>query len=232
MVNVEACAPPATGNPVRSVTLVGNCHQGGALQSLDSGCCRSPLCGRLWSAGDWDARVTEAMRQEPLTVLTGQVCVPSKYGSHGPGFHEVGMLCRGAEPPENWGSGADFARSFQGAGVAPPHDPTLAAPDFQRFGYYFKPAMLRMLRSRSQPLLVGSEGASECGEARQLYEAGTFYRTCLCELRVPDTRGCTAPGRHNGFPRFLAAPLEAFGKSVPGDACNAGEGTCGKVTFQ
>merc|ERR1712061_207414 len=163
-----------------------------------------------------------------MGVVTGQFCVPSKYGSHGEGFHEVGMLCQGAEPADNWASGAEFSRQFTGRGVFDERASPLAAPDWTRFGYFFKPAMLAMLRKTPEPLVVGGDDASQCHVAQSWYESRTFIQYCLCEMRAPSAVGCAAQGRHNVNPRFYAAPAGAFRTSAVEEdrSCASGLGVC------
>ncbi|CAK0877070.1 unnamed protein product [Prorocentrum cordatum] len=233
MENEEGCDAVGDGSPIRSVTLVGGCHWRGTLEDVAGGCCSSPLCGKLWSAGAWDPRMTPEARGEQLTVVTGQFCVPSKYGSHGPGFHEVGMLCPGAEPAENWASGAAFARAFAGRGVAGPDAgvaPVAVARDFGRFGYFFKRALMALFQGLTVPLRVGGSAAAAaaCEEAGQWYEASSFVGTCLCELGLGSSGGAACGGGRvgrGGFPRFLAAPRAAF-EEARSVSCAGPAATC------
>eukprot|EP00928_Gymnodinium_smaydae_P072883 TRINITY_DN5616_c0_g2_i1.p2 TRINITY_DN5616_c0_g2~~TRINITY_DN5616_c0_g2_i1.p2 ORF type:complete len:699 (+),score=158.74 TRINITY_DN5616_c0_g2_i1:102-2099(+) len=72
------CPLLSTQELLRSITFVGNCHQlGGLAASLDDkggldGCCRGELCGRLWTKGAWDPRLTPELRKQRLRVLTGR----------------------------------------------------------------------------------------------------------------------------------------------------------------
>lgn len=210
MDNSEGCDDPSRNtSPIRSITFVGGCHQAGALEDVTSRCCTSPLCGRLWTGSSWDARVTAGMKAEGLRVATGQFCVPSKYGSHGQGFHEAGMLCSGAELPANWGSGADFARAFRGEGPLDVSGWPSAADDWQRLGIFFKPAMLSMLKRRALPLAVGDDPVESCSKVEQLYSSSAFANRCRCELRAREEQ-CSRTGEFNAFPRFFAAAPDSF----------------------
>ena len=150
MVNDDSCDEFGQ-NPIMSASFVGGCHRAGSLLSLDSGCCTSFLCGRVWSDGVWDSRVTAEMRSQRLSVATGQFCVPSKYGSHGEGFHAVGMMCKDAEPQSSWSSGYIFAQGFEGETVQVSEGQShllAASSTFPRFGFMFKPTVVAMLQTQ------------------------------------------------------------------------------------
>merc|ERR1712226_1006151 len=90
-----------------------------------------------------------------------------------------------------------------------------AADDFRKFGYLFKPAIVRMLGARQQPLLIGHEGLLECEAAEHWYEAERFLFDCACEMRAAaDPASCRdaghGEGNDNGFPRFYAVPRATF----------------------
>lgn len=197
-------------NPIESITFVGGCHRRGTLHSLDTGCCKGALCGRLWRSGSWDPRITEELRAQLLTVLTGQFCVPSKFNTFRQGFHEIGMLCPGVERPENWGGGAEFARQFEGEGVMDQRSSPHAAPEWERLGFLFKPAVLSLLGSQAGPSSVGRDIPSDCSAASSLYVAETFVARCLCEMKDAGAAGCVAPRNDNPFPRFFTASRTAY----------------------
>ena len=155
-------------NPIMSVSFVGGCHWAGTLLPLSSGCCISWICGRVWSDATWDIRVAAEMKNQRLSVVTGQFCVPSKYGSHGAGFHEVGMLCPEAEPEQNWGAGYSFVKHFVGEAVQISERqailPAATAEIFPQLGFPFKPAVMVMLQARPEWLLATAQG-QRCDEA-------------------------------------------------------------------
>jgi len=200
------CEDRALKDLVKSIVFVGNCHQTGALVNVNSICCTSPACGKVWTNGAWSKRMTEDMKQEKLLVLTGQFCVPSKYGSHGTGFHEVGILCRGAEEPENWASGTEFSKKFTGVGVIEPSPAYVkyAAPEFQKHGYFLKQALSGLLEGRAGSLVVGHETLQDCKQVQKLYSSPSFFDHCACELGARDRGKCKSPSRSNPFPRFFA----------------------------
>merc|ERR1712039_324635 len=147
-----------------------------------------------------------------MSVITGQFCVPSKYGSHGKGFHEAGILCRGAEKPENWGSGDAFSKLFAGVGVQQPLKEHMeySAIDFQKHGYFLKRTLSGMLAKEKKSMKVGGETAEDCKRAAKLYSARSFYENCACELGLGSAQKCSKPARSNAFPRFFAAPQGDF----------------------
>lgn len=214
MTREDSC-DAAGQNPIMSATFVGGCHRGGALLPLDSGCCTSSLCGRVWMDGAWDARVTAGMKSHQLSVATGQFCVPSKYGSHGEGFHVVGMLCRDAEPEENWGSGREFAKHFGQASVQVSEKQSLLsaanASSFPRLGFLFKPAIVAMLQQpQHADLLANPQGprSQQCDDMQLIYSAQTFTHHCKCQLR--QGAECSTEWTDNPYPRLYAAPAAAF----------------------
>ena len=77
----------------------------------------------------------------------------------------MGMLCRDAEPEENWGSGREFAKHFGQASVQVSEKQSLLsaanASSFPRLGFLFKPAIVAMLQPQ-QPqhadLLANPQG--------------------------------------------------------------------------
>jgi len=218
MVSGDGCEDLAMSDLIRSVTFVGNCHQAGGLRSVDPSCCHSVACGRLWSGSDWDKRVTEEIRQEKLVVLTSQHCVPSKYGSHGPGFHEAGMLCADAEQEKNWGSGREIA-TRDGSRVmdidatdftVPDPKPSSWTPSFKKHGYFFKQSILSMLMHSITSQSVSSEVQSDCQEAQKWYKSNLFMGACECEMQIRSRDECGQKPGGNGFPRFHAAPKAAF----------------------
>ncbi|CAE7198928.1 unnamed protein product [Symbiodinium sp. CCMP2592] len=222
MTNEDSC-DAAGQNPIISATFVGGCHRAGALLPVDSGCCTSSLCGRVWSDGAWDARVTAGMKSHQLSVATGQFCVPSKYGSHGEGFHAVGMLCRDAEPADNWGSGREFTKHFGRGSVQVSKEqsllPAANASSFLRLGFFFKPAMMAMLQPQHTDELVCAQGpqSQQCDDMRHIYSAQTFTYHCKCQLR--QGAECTAEWTDNPYPRFYSAPADAF----PSRSCGISE---------
>lgn len=216
MVSGADCSSLSPQDLIQSITFAGNCHRKGALLPESSGCCTSPLCGRWWTRGAWSQTLSMEQRAQQLTVLTGQFCVPSKYGTHGEGFHEAGMLCKDAEAAENWASGAAFAEAFAGEGVWNVRNPQLdefALPEqFTKLGYFFKQSMEALLSGQSPSMPVGNEGEAECRAAETTYLASTFLAGCYCEqgVRSGDTCG-EKQATTNGFPRFYAAASEGFG---------------------
>eukprot|EP00403_Amphidinium_massartii_P035711 CAMPEP_0178452092 /NCGR_PEP_ID=MMETSP0689_2-20121128/44048_1 /TAXON_ID=160604 /ORGANISM="Amphidinium massartii, Strain CS-259" /LENGTH=766 /DNA_ID=CAMNT_0020077751 /DNA_START=13 /DNA_END=2313 /DNA_ORIENTATION=- len=176
-------------NPLDTITFVGGCHIHGGLQLPLADCCKSPACGRLWTKGAWDPRVTDEMKQEKLLVLTSQHCTPSKEGSHGGGFHAAGMVCPGVE---------DHETPKDGPQLVPPssHTKQFAAQNFEKYGYPFKPAMIDMLRSHMSKggWRSGFETEAECQEAVGVYDASSFLAFC-----TEDTKN----GGTHPFPRFF-----------------------------
>eukprot|EP00439_Symbiodinium_sp_Y106_P045859 s2509_g5.t2 len=222
MTSEDSC-DAAGQNTIMSATFVGGCHRAGALLPLDSGCCTSSLCGRVWSDGAWDARVTAGMKSHQLSVATGQFCVPSKYGSHGEGFHAVGMLCRHAEPADNWGSGREFTKHFGRGSVQVSKEqsllPAANASSFLRLGFFFKPAIMAMLQTQHTDLLAFAQGpdSQQCDDMQHIYSAQTFTYHCKCQLR--QGAECTTEWTDNPYPRLYSAPADAF----PSRSCGISE---------
>mmetsp|Transcript_20373 Transcript_20373/g.37063 ORF Transcript_20373/g.37063 Transcript_20373/m.37063 type:complete len:775 (+) Transcript_20373:71-2395(+) len=184
----DGCNEKEGANPLTSITYVGGCHRNGGLHWPLDECCTSPACGRLWTDGKWDQRVTDEMKQQELTVLTSQHCTPSKESSHGGGFQEAGMVCPGVE---------DQPTPAKGPGVVPPAPEVkhLASDNFVKYGFPFKPALLEMLRSESGKKVwsSGFETESDCEKASAIYSSNSFPKFCREDIKGGGTRI---------FPRF------------------------------